>query len=363
MKKYIFYISSIALFLLGACGKKQESISPTISTITESVYASGKIKAKNQYTVYSTVSGILQNTIVEVGDTVKPNDVLFKLENVASELNTQNAKYLMDYTQENSRKESDKMKELKMAINLAFEKYELDSSLLARQEKLWKQNVGSQVEYEQRSLAFKNSKTNYLTALNRFEQAKLQLQNEANRSFVNYSLNQKIENDFSIKSQIHGIVYDILKENGELVAPQMPLAIVGDANQFIIELEVDEKDIVKIHTNQKMMVSMDSYKNEALEAVVDVIYPIMNARSRTFKVEAHFVKAPKKLYPNLTLEANIIIQVKPNVLVLPNKYIVEGNKVLINSEEKKEVKIGLRDYNNVEIISGLTADDKVYLPK
>jgi hypothetical protein len=36
----------------------------------------------------------------------------------------------------------------------------------------------------------------------------------------------------------------------------------------------------------------------------------MDARSLTFKIEAQFVKAPRKLYPNLTAEANIIIQTK-----------------------------------------------------
>lgn len=363
MKKYILYSLSI-VFALSACGKKkQDSVFPTVSTITESVYASGKIKAKNQYTVYSTVSGILQSTKVEVGDAVKPNDVLFKLENIASELNTQNAKYQLDFTQENSRKESDKMQELKLGINLAREKYQLDSSLYVRQANLWKQNVGSQLEFEHRTLNFENSKTNYFTALNKFDQAKRQLQNETNRSSVNYSINQKIENDFTIKSQINGIVYDVLKENGELITPQMPLAVLGNATEFILELEVDEKDIAKIEKNQKIMLSMDSYKNESLEAIVDVIYPIMNPRSRTFKIEAHFLKAPKKLYPNLTLEANILIRIKPNVLIIPNNYIIEGNKVLINSNEKREVKIGLRDYNNVEIISGITVDDKIYLPK
>jgi hypothetical protein len=55
---------------------------------------------------------------------------------------------------------------------------------------------------------------------------------------------------------------------------------------------------------------MDSYKGDVFEAHVDKIVPIMVVRSRTFKIEAHFIKAPSKLYPNLTAEANIIIQTK-----------------------------------------------------
>jgi hypothetical protein len=43
--------------------ENSEGIKPTVGTVTESVYASGIIKADNQYTVYSTVNGILQKKV------------------------------------------------------------------------------------------------------------------------------------------------------------------------------------------------------------------------------------------------------------------------------------------------------------
>jgi multidrug efflux pump subunit AcrA (membrane-fusion protein) len=51
--------------------ENSEGIKPTVGTVTESVYASGIIKADNQYTVYSTVNGILQKIKVTAGQPIR----------------------------------------------------------------------------------------------------------------------------------------------------------------------------------------------------------------------------------------------------------------------------------------------------
>jgi HlyD family secretion protein len=89
----------------------------------------------------------------------------------------------------------------------------------------------------------------------------------------------------------------------------------------------------------------------------------MNERSRTFKIEAHFIKPPEKLYPNLTAEANIIIQIKKNAITIPKAYLIEDKYVLVNKDEKREVKTGLSDYQKVEILSGLNAEETIYKPQ
>lgn len=82
-----------------------------------------------------------------------------------------------------------------------------------------------------------------------------------------------------------------------------------------------------------------------------------------FKIEAHFIKPPQKLYPNLTAEANIIIQIKKNTVTIPKSYLIEGKYVLVNEDEKREVKTGLSDYQKVEILSGLSASETIYKPQ
>jgi multidrug efflux pump subunit AcrA (membrane-fusion protein) len=128
-------------------------------------------------------------------------------------------------------------------------------------------------------------------------------------------------------------------------------------------LEVDENDMVRVKLGQTMLVSLDSYKGKVFEATVDKIYPIMDERSRTFKIEAHFINTPQQLYPNLTAEANIVIKIRKDVITIPKSYLIDGEYVLVNKDEKRKVKVGLSDYQNAEILSGLTVDETIYLPQ
>jgi hypothetical protein len=107
---------------------------------------------------------------------------------------------------------------------------------------------------------------------------------------------------------------------------------------------------------------MDSYKGQSFEAVVEKIYPIMNDRTKSFTVDARFVKQPAALYPNLTCEANIVIQQKEKALLIPRNYLLEGDYILLENKEKKKVTVGLKDYQQVEILSGLTVNDYILKP-
>ena len=106
---------------------------------------------------------------------------------------------------------------------------------------------------------------------------------------------------------------------------------------------------------------MDSYKDQLFEASITKVNPLMNERTRTFEVEANFTKSPDMLYPNLTLEANIVLRTKENALTIPRKYLIDDEFVMISKKEKKKVKIGLKDYQKAEILEGLTKEDKIYI--
>ncbi len=80
---------------------------------------------------------------------------------------------------------------------------------------------------------------------------------------------------------------------------------------------------------------MDSYKNEVFEARVDRIIPFMNERSRSFTVEAVFITKPTALFPNLTVEANVIIQTKNDAITIPVDYLINDSLVMLSSGEKR----------------------------
>ncbi len=353
----------VMLSMLSCSKKETEEMKPTVGEVTETVYASGVLKADGQYTVFATVNGTLQKVNVIAGQSISKGQSLFELESDKAELNTENARLAYQLSLESSRYIQDKIAEMEMKVQSSKDKLTLDESIYNRNKNIRNQGGISEVDFERVELAYKSSKINFESAKKQLAQLKAQLRNDQSRNSVNLKINQKSQSDFSVKSAFSGKLFDVLVKEGTLVTPQTPIAIIGQENSYLLELEVDENDMVRVRTGQKVLVTMDSYKRQVFDAVIDKIYPIMNERSRTFKIEAHFIKPPKKLYPNLTAEANIIIQIKKNAITIPKAYLIQGKYVLVNKDEKREVKTGLSDYQKVEILSGLTAVETIYKPQ
>jgi HlyD family secretion protein len=359
MRKTIF----IMLFFFISCKDKLEQTKPTIGTITESVYASGIIKSENQYTVFSTVSGILKKIDVVAGQSVSKGQLLFELEDDKAELNTQNARLTYQLSQNENHYIQDKIAEMEIKVQLARDKMLVDKSLFDRNSRIKKYKIISEVDFEKVELAYKSSKLNLETSQKQLSQLQSQLNFDQNKNNILLKIGQTTQDDYQIKSAFSGQIFDILVKEGTLISPQLPLAIIGQKNAFLVALEVDEIDMARIKPHQSVLITLDSYKNQVFDATIDKIYPIMNEHTRTFKIEAHFIKPPQKIYPNLSAEANIIILTKKKTIIIPRKYLLKGDSIQINKTEKRKVKIGLSDYQKVEIIEGLKADEMIYKPK
>lgn len=346
--------------LLLSCKNKTEKTSPVVQDITESVYASGIVKTKNQYQVFSTVNGLIKKILVTENDTVKKGTPLMIVQNETARLNTDNARLAADYASVNANQ--DKLNEVKISADLAKNKMDNDNLLLQRQRNLWAEGIGTKNDLEQRELAATNSASNYEAAKLRYNELQKQLRFTAQQSQKNLQISNSIAQDFIIKSEMDGRVYNVLKETGETVNIQTPVAVIGDAGNFLLELQVDEYDIAKIKTGQKTLVKLDSYKGQVFEASISKINPIMNDRSKSFTVQAVFTTSPPQLFPNLSTECNIIIQTKQKALLIPRNYLVDDDFVLLQNKEKRKVTTGLKDYAQVEILSGLTANDIILKP-
>jgi len=354
----ILFLYSILFF---SCSEKTEKTKPVTEDITETVYASASVKAKDQYEVFATVNGIISKIFVTENDLVKTGTPLMQVIDKSTSINAENAGLAADYSDINANKE--KLTNAKNSISLAHSKLSNDSLLFTRQQNLWAEGIGSKVDLEQKELVYKNSKTALETAKGNYTDLLKQLEFNARQAKNNLAISKYKESDFTIKSEINGKVYSITKKTGEMVNPQTSLGIIGNATNFILELQIDEYDIAKIKPGQTVLITMDSYKGDVFEARISKIYPLMNERSKSFTAEAEFVKMPPVLYPFLTAEANIIIREKKNVLTIPRSYLIDDSLVMIEKGKMKKVVTGLKDYQKVEIIKGITSNDIIYKPQ
>ncbi|MEN9702803.1 MAG: hypothetical protein RLZZ209_228 [Bacteroidota bacterium] len=355
----------IVLFALGilvfSCGKKEETSLPIVGPITESVYASGVLKTADQYQAYVTVNGIISQLLVKEGDSVQVGTPLIAITNETQRFAAENANIAANFNDFSAN--SGKLDEAKLVIESAKNKFRVDSSLYYRQKNLWDQQIGTKVDFELKELAFQTSKSNYLAAIQRYKELKRSLEFSSAQSKKSLQISRNQAQDFILRSKTNGIVYSLLKTIGEIVSPQTPIAVIGNYQDFVLELQVDENDILRVQNGQKVILTLDSYKNQAFEAKVTKISEIMNERSKTFLVEAKFTKAPPKLFPNITFEANILLSKKENALLIPRNYLKQDSIVTLASGEERVVKVGLKDFQKAEILSGLKATDEIVKPK
>lgn len=333
---------------------------PSVRNITESVYASGTVKATNQYEVFTTVTGTIHDIVVSEGDIVKRGDALVSLRHDVSALNAINARLASEY--EDLKANESKLAAGRASMELAKAAMVNDSLLLLRQRNLWTQGVGSRVDLEQREISYLNAATAYRISKLTFADLKKQLKFADVQSKTNWRISTALEDDYLIRSRVNGKVYKILKEKGELASTLQPIAIVGDADDFLLELKVDEYDIPRLQPGQRVILSLDSYRGEVFEGRVREIEPLMNEASRSFTVKADFVTRPGTLYPNLSAEANIIIRAKEKAMTIPRNYLLSDSLVILGNGQKRKVSVGAHDYQYAEILSGLSKDDVIQKP-
>jgi HlyD family secretion protein len=355
--KLIILLVAFAFF---SCHQKKDSIKPELSKITESVYASGVVLSKNQYTVYSQASGIVNQVYVDEGVLVDQGTAILSLVNDNQLLSKNNAELSAKFNDYEVNKA--KLVEAKSFVESALSQLKLDSALLARQRRLWEQNIGTKLSLEQREIAFTNSKANYLSKIEKLGSMERQLSYQSKQAKNNLKISEKLTEEYVVKSELKGKVYQINVRKGEMVTPQMPVAILGEQDQFLLEMQIDENDIVLIHEGLLVKVVLNSYKDTVFNALVTKINPIMNVQSKTFTVEAEFTKPPSSLYPNISFEANVVISTKEKAMLIPRKYLHNDTMVVLTSGERVKVTTGLKDYQNVEILSGIGIDDELILP-
>ncbi|MEW7289937.1 efflux RND transporter periplasmic adaptor subunit [Aquimarina sp. 2304DJ70-9] len=349
------------LIIFVSCSNNQQKILPAITDITESVYSSVTIQPDSLYQVYAAVNGILDENLVEEGDIIKKEKPILQIINSNPKLNTENAKLSLDLAEKNYTGSAAILSSIEEEIKAATLKMTNDSINYCRQKNLWDQQIGSKVEYDTKKLAFELSANAMDLLKNKYDRTKEELQTQLKQAENNYKTSLITTKDFTVNSKINGKIYALYKNPGEIVNTMEPLAAIGSATVFVIEMLVDEVDIVQLKKGQKAIITLDAYNGEVFTARVNKIYPKKDERNQTFMVEALFDQSPKVLYPGLSGEANIMIDNKKKVLTIPKQYLIDDNKVKTDNGIVTIV-IGLQSMDTVEVVSGITKETWIYKP-
>ena len=362
MKLKIFLFYAVVAFC--SCSKNENETRPLRKDLTQAVYASGKLFPVNHYTVFCKLPGYVQQIFVKPGDEIKVGDSLLSIRNDQSKVSVSTAANLLKLANENANPDGTLISALRQDLATVKSKYELDSLNFSRSAELLKNNAISKLNFDQSKTQFDISKQNYNKALQTLENTRARLNTEllnAKNQFVAQQLNR---NDFIILSAVNGKVYDVIPQVGDLVGPQIPLMEAGDKNNFEVELSVDETDISLVQKNQQVVYSIDAFGSEIFRGTIFEIYPKVNPASKTSRVKATFsTEKNLQLYSGMSVEANIIIAEKKNVLVIPREFIKDGNLVKVKGEKEfRKIKTGASDLQFVEVIEGIEEGTELVKP-
>ena len=207
-----------------SCSESQDDVHPEYRKITESVYSSATIQPDSMYAVYSAVAGILEGNLVEEGDLVVKGQELIKIENSTPQLNIENAKLALELAKSNYKGGSAVLVELENDLQSARIQHLDDSLNYRRAVRLWKQHIGSKAQLEKAKIAYNVSGNQVQALKNRLKRTRLDLRTKYEQAQVNYQNSLLQEGDFTVRSEISGKVYELVKRPGESVTSMEPIA-------------------------------------------------------------------------------------------------------------------------------------------
>lgn len=313
-----------------------EISSPFEYDFDETVKTAGKIDVppQNRAQITSFVGGYIKTTSLLVGDKVKKGQELVTLENTE----------FLDIQKEY----------LDVAEQLNYLQSEYD-----RQKTLYDEKITSQKNFLKAESEFKRARGMYQSL-----RAKLLLLNINPKQVENGKLTSTI----TLYAPISGDIVVMNVSTGMHVSPSDVILDIIETSHLHLELNVFEKDILKVKEGQKITFTVPEASNELFNAEVHLVGKSIEGNDRTINVHGHLDDSIKqKLLTGMFVEAAIVVATKKGLALPIDALISENNNyfVLLLDKEKDgsrffkkiAVKIGTKTEKLVEIIP----DNKINL--
>jgi Cu(I)/Ag(I) efflux system membrane fusion protein len=154
--------------------------------------------------------------------------------------------------------------------------------------------------------------------------------------------------------------------NGMRAAPGAVLFRIADHQIVWAIADIAERDLGLIAVGQKVSVRPRAYPNRVFTGAVALIYPHMNAQTRTARIRVELPNPDELLRPDMYADIEIATGTETPVLTVPESAVIDSGKrqvVLLDKGEgrfePRAVKLGQRGDGRVEIAEGVSDDDKV----
>ena len=252
------------------------------ATFEHYVQVHGKVKADKSAELYS-MGGRVRSILVKEGDRVSAGQLLVALDNDAIEKQVTAAE---------------------SGANLASDVFE-------KQNALWQQKIGSEVQF--------------LQAKSQKEQA------EAGLAALREQLRMS-----RITAPFSGIVDEVMVSVGDATSPMAPAARVVDLTGGSLEADVPESYVKSVKAGDPVRVEFPSL-GDTLTATITNVSRYIDPANRTFKVSVRVPEGETYIRPNMLSVIHIRDLVQDSAMVVPTRVIqedVNGNRYLFTLDEQ-----------------------------
>src|SRR5690554_492780 len=350
-RKYGF-LASMALLI--ACSSPEETYEVQERELNEAVYASGQIMPDEYYFLQVNAPEKLMKLMVTEGTMADSGSLVAILGNPSENRQLENLSRQVSLAREMAGEQSAIFEELRIRTQQAEDRYLQDSMNAERNSRLAKEKAVSVIEAEQAMQQAQSSKADYISLRQQYAGRRNELNRNVLQSEQQLVQLQQSREGRILLSPMRGLVYQVYHREGSLVQPNEPVVLIGSPDSFRLEMLVDERDIRKVKLGQKIIFQTDLKPEVIFEARIVKIVPVLQLNTRSFEVEAEVFPTDATLYPQASVEANILVRENIKALVVPPTYILQGDTVLLHTEKenrKVPVRTGTRNDNWVEIQS------------
>lgn len=276
----------------------------------------GSIKTLQNVMVYPEMPGILKSITVKKGQRVKKNDLMARLDDGGLAAQFEQAK-----------------------SQLALAK-----TVFERQERLWNQAIGSEIQYLQAKTNFESSES----AVTAFE-------TQLEKSFV--------------RAPFEGVVDEVYKEPGVYVSPGpgAELFRVLNLDEVFVEVDVPESHVATVAKGTKAIVHLDALTTQ-IEAKVSERSNVINPSNRSFKIEVALPNKEGAIKPNLTATVQLNDYSKEDAIMVLQSIVSENadgqqycfvlrQEADIYFAERRIVQTGKTQGDFIELLSGIEAGE------
>ena len=282
----------------------------------------GNVQTKQNVLVYPEMPGILKKVFVKEGQKVAKGQPLAVIDDGG----------------------------LSKQILILESNEQLAKTTYERQKRLWDQKIGSEMQFLQ-------AKTSYNTQKNSTNQLKQQL------------------GKFTIKAPFTGIIDDVFKEKGTVVAPGQGAEIfrIINLSDMYIETDVPENYITSITKNKAVEVNFPIL-SETFHSKIRQVGNFINPSNRSFKIEVSVPNLAGKIKPNLTAKLKLNDYTNTKAILIPQSIISEnakGQQFIYIVKNKKEnnlavaerlvIETGKTQGDFIEVIKNLTSDAEIIM--